>query len=240
MTGLTVKEREVVVPGEKLAEGMDYLPSYGTYRHGEYIRASKLGLVAIDGRAIKIIPVSGKYLPKKGDVIITKVVDITLNGWIVDTNSAYRAMLPLKDGTSDYIARGADLTKYYTFGDYLVTKIFNVTSQNIIDISMRGPGLRKLPEGRVLKVNPNKVPRIIGKQGSMVSMIKSATKCNIIVGQNGVVWLSGEPKMELIAIEAINKIQDESHTSGLTERMKEFLTSKCGEFTNIEGEQDVQ
>lgn len=183
MSELLVKEKSVVVPGEELANGMDYLPSEGTYRQGEIIRANKLGLVMLEGRALRIVPVSGVYLPKRGDVIIGKVVDITYSGWMFDVNCAYRAMLGLKDATSDFISKGADLTKYYTFGDRVVAKIYNVTSQNLIDITLKGPGLRKLEGGRILNVTPSKVPRIIGKSGSMISMIKDATKCQIVVGQ---------------------------------------------------------
>jgi len=43
----------------------------------------------------------------------------------------------------------------------------------------------------------------------MVSLIKNATGCKIIVGQNGVIWIDGEPKNEVIAIEAIRKIEEE-------------------------------
>jgi len=220
---LLVKDKSVVVPGEELASGMDYLPTSGTYRDGDKIISSRLGLVHIEGRLVRIIPLSGKYLPKRGDVIIAKVVDITLNGWRCDINSAYSSLLGMKEGTSEFIARGADLTRYYTFGDYIVTQVSNVTSQNIVDLSARGPGLKKLGEGRVIRVDPNKVPRVIGKAGSMVSMIKDATGCRISVGQNGVIWIQGEPSKELIAIEAIMKIEAESHISGLTERIKQLL-----------------
>ena len=56
-------------------------------------------------------------------------------------------------------------------------------------------------------------------------MIKSATNCQIIVGQNGVVWLSGEPKNVRLAQQAIRKIEAESHVAGLTEDIKNFLQS---------------
>jgi len=223
MGDLLVKDKEVVVPGEEIATGMDYLPAEGTFREGETIIASRLGLVNVQGRLIKLIPLSGKYLPKRDDVIIGKVVDVTLNGWIFEINSAYSAMLGLKDATSEFIRRGADLTKYFTFGDYLVTRIFNVTSQNLVDLTLKGPGLRKLGDGMIIIVKPNKVPRIIGKAGSMVSMIKDYTQCQIIVGQNGVVWIKGEPENEIISIEVIRKIEAEAHISGLTERIKDFL-----------------
>jgi len=81
------------------------------------------------------------------------------------------------------------LTKYFDIGDYVMAKIINVTSQKLVDVTMKGPGLRKLKGGRIIQVNPYKVPRIIGKAGSMVTMIKDATGCRILVGQNGLVWI---------------------------------------------------
>jgi exosome complex component RRP4 len=223
MSQLNIEEKQIVVPGEILAEGLDYLPGAGTYRNNDKIIACRLGIVNVEGRAIKTIALSGRYMPNKNDVIIGKVIDITFSGWRLDTNSAYSGMLMLKDATSEFIARGADLTQYYNLDDYLVCKITNVTSQKLIDLSMKGPGLRKLGIGRIITVNPHKVPRIIGKAGSMVSMIKNYTNCKIIVGQNGLIWLQGNPKDEVLAVKVIKKIESESHISGLTERIKEFL-----------------
>lgn len=223
MGKLLIKEREIVVPGETLAEGMDYLPGSGTYREGERILAGKLGLSYTDGRTIKLISLSGRYLPKRNDTIIGKVMDVSLHGWRLEINSPYTAMLSMKDATSDYIAKGADLTKYFALGDHIVTEITNVTSQKLVDVSMKGPGLRKLRGGRILEVNTNKVPRIIGKQGSMVTMIKEVTGCKITVGQNGLIWIDGEPNMELIAVNTIKKIAEESHLSGLTDKIKQYL-----------------
>jgi exosome complex component RRP4 len=224
MSEIKVNDKEVVVPGEVLAVGMDYLPSYGTHREGDKILASRLGLVTIEGKVIKLVPLSGVYLPKAGDTIIGPVVEILLSGWRVGTNSAYPAVLNMKDATSEFIPRGANLTRYIAIGDYVMVKIFNVTSQNLVDITMKGPGLRKLKGGRVISVNANKVPRIIGKQGSMVSMIKDYTNCQILVGQNGIVWIQGtEPAREMLAVETIKKIEREAHLVGLTDRIKAFL-----------------
>jgi|WetSurMetagenome_2_1015567.scaffolds.fasta_scaffold491197_1 exosome complex component RRP4 len=223
MANLIVKEKSIVVPGEVLAEGLDYMPGFGTYRAGDKIMGSRLGVALIDGRAVKVMPLAGAYIPKTHDVVVGKVIDVTFSGWRLEINSAYSAMLMMKDGSSDYIARGADLTHYYNLGDYLVCKITNVTSQKLVDLTMKGPGLKKLHSGRIIKVNPNKVPRVIGKQGSMVSMIKHATGCRVVVGQNGLIWLQGEPADEVLAIQTIRKIEKESHSQGLTDRIKEFL-----------------
>ena len=225
MSEIKIKDKEIGVPGEVLGTGMDILPGSGTYRNGENIVANRLGLAMIDGRTIKLIPLSGRYMPKTGDTIICKVIDVGFNGWRLDTNSAYSAMLSMKDATSEFIQRGANLTQYYDLGDYIVCKIVNVTSQKLIDVTMKGPGLRKLKGGRTIEVASNKVPRIIGKQGSMVVMIKDATGCNIMVGQNGLIWIDGEPLRELLAIQAIRKIEAESHLSGLTDKIKDYLES---------------
>ena len=223
MNKINVKDKDIVVPGEILAVGMESFPGIGTYREGENIIAVRLGLVQLDGRTIKLIPLSGRYIPQKYDTIICKVIDVSMNGWRLDTNSPYSAMLSMKDATSEFIPRGADLKKFYDIGDNVVCKIFNVTSQKLVDITMKGMGLSKLKGGRIINVSSNKVPRIVGKQGSMVSMIKQATKCNITVGQNGLIWIDGSPKGELLAVNAIRKIEEESHLSGLTEKIEEFL-----------------
>ena len=241
MGKLLIKDKEIAVPGECLAEGMDYLPGAGTYREGDKIHSSRLGLATIDGRAIKLIPLAGRYQPKRGDVIIGFVKDIMINSWILDIDSAYTAMLSAKEGTAEYIPKGADLTQYFIFGDYVVCGITNVTPQKLVDVSMKGPGLRKLKDGRVIKINTYKVPRVIGKKGSMVSMIKQATGCRIIVGQNGVAWIqSDDPKMEHLAVETIKKIEREAHISGLTDRIKSFLEKATGKQIPVaaEGEQN--
>ncbi|MBS3135886.1 RNA-binding protein [Candidatus Woesearchaeota archaeon] len=233
MGEVLVKEKEIVIPGQVLVKGMDAFPGSGSYRDKEEIYSSRLGIVYLDGRAIKVVPVSGVYMPKIGDMVIGRVFDITMNGWRIELNCTYPSMMSLKDATSDYIQKGADLTQYYNIGDYVVCKITNVTSQKLVDVSMREPGLKKLSGGRIFKVSPSKVPRIIGKKGSMISMIKLSTGCRIVVGQNGLAWISGDLENEFIALQAIKKIEDQSHCSGLTNSIKEFLEEKTGK--KIEG-----
>ncbi|MFC1730912.1 exosome complex RNA-binding protein Rrp4 [candidate division KSB1 bacterium] len=230
MGEIKVKDKEVAVPGQVLATGMDFLPSYKTYRLGEEIRAQGLGIVKVEGKVLKIISLSGRYMPKRNDTIIAQVIDVLMSGWRFDINSAYSAMLPLKDASSRYIERGSDLTKIYALGDYVSCMVTNVTSQKLVDISMKGPSLRKLTGGRIIEVNTHKVPRIIGKQGSMVSLIKESTGCRIVVGQNGIIWIDGEPEKEVIAVNAIMKIEEEAHQAGLTDRIKKYLDEEIAKL----------
>jgi len=58
----------------------------------------------------------------------------------------------------------------------------------------------------------------------MISMIKQETGCNIILGLNGVVLITGKTlEDEQLAMRAILKIEQESHTSGLTDRVTQML-----------------
>lgn len=76
-------------------------------------------------------------------------------------------------------------------------------------------------------VTPAKVPRIIGRQGSMVEMIKELTGTQIVVGQNGIVWVKGDN--EDIAAEAVLKIEEKSHITGLTDYIKVMLEKRLKE-----------
>lgn len=225
---LLVKDKDIVVPGEVLASGMSYLPGHGTYRDNDKVIANRLGLLNIDGKVLKTVPLAGRYMPKRNDVIIGKVIDILMSGWRLEINSPYSAVLPLKDASFNYIAKGADLTRYFELDDYVVVKITNVTSQNLVDVTCKGPGLHKLKGGRIIHVNTHKVPRIIGKKGSMVSLVKKATDCKVTVGQNGIAWISGDPEMEVITVNAIKMIEEQSHVSGLTEKVESYLEKSTG------------
>lgn len=232
-----VKDRDIVVPGEVLATGMGYLPSKGTYRNGDDIIAERVGLITIDGKVIKLTPVAGGYLPKVGDVIVARVFDVLMSGWRVSTESPYDAVLSLAEGSNEFISRSANLRRYHDIGDYILCKITNTSSQMLVDVSMKGPGLRKLYGGRIIKVDPMKVPRIIGKKASMVQMIKESTGVKIAVGQNGVVWLNGTPKAELVAVECIELIVKKAHMSGLTDEIKKWLDKNCKKLPKVEVEE---
>src|SRR3989344_2162082 len=238
MGELLVKTKEIVVPGQILANGMDFLPANGTFRENDNIIASQLGLINIDGRLIKIIPLNGKYVPKRGDTIIGRIVDMSFSNWYVDIGCANDAVMSSRDST-EFVEKGADLAQYYSFGDYISAQVTKVT-RSTVEITMRAPGLRKLSPGKIMKVASSKVPRIIGKQGSMISLIKEKTGTRIIVGQNGIVWISGEPENVLTASEAIEMIEKKAHREGLTEEMTKFLESKCKNLKVIKGEQHVQ
>ncbi len=224
MSEILKKERDVVLPGEKLVESLDYLPGRNVFREGNDIFAKKVGLVSVLNRVVSVIPFNSVYIPKVGDMVIGEVIDIQSNGWILDIGAPFEAYLPLS-GVREFIdTTRTELSKVYGLGDILYGKIHVVNQHNSIHISMQDIKARKFRDGHVIRVNAAKVPRVIGKEGSMVNLIKDKTGCHISVGQNGMIWLAGE--YELVAEQAIRLIEEEAASEGLTDRMAMFLKEK--------------
>ena len=217
------KKREIAIPGEVIVKGKDYLPGEGARREGEEIIASRFGLADVSGRLVKVIPLTGSYIPRLGNVIIGRVTDINFNGWMVDIKATNQAFLLASD-ISRYL-RG-ELTDYYDVGDVMACKIVEIKPKGI-DLTIRAPGLGKLENGIIIHINSNKVPRVIGREGSMIKLIKQETNCDIVVGQNGVVWISGKKiEDELKAKEAIMFVVNKSFVEGLTEKLNAWFKEK--------------
>src|SRR3989344_2132468 len=213
--------REIVIPGEKIADGDDYLEGEGTRKEGKSIIASRFGLADKSDRLIKIIPLSGIYMARRGNIVIGKVLDITFNGWIIDIGSPYASFLPVAE-CPRFINKN-DLAEFYDIGDMIVAKVRSVKRKGI-DLTIKTRGLGKLEGGMIIKINSNKVPRVIGKAGSMINLIKEATGCDITVGQNGIRWIRGSKvEDELFAEKAIRFVTEKSFIEGLTEKTKEWI-----------------
>ncbi len=225
-------KRRLVIPGELLGEGRG---SYGTYEERENVNGmdvtnvySKfIGLAENKNGYFIVIPLSGVYNPKKGDGIIGKIAEVDFSKWIVDVNSPYQAVMPLAEAVDEFVdLTTTDLTKYFNYDDIIFAEISTVTKAKSVQLSMKNRKCRKLKGGRIIKVTPAKVPRIIGKGGSMVEMIKNLTGTQIVVGQNGLVWVKGEN--EDVATEAVLEIEEKPHLEGLTDRIREMLEKKTG------------
>jgi len=216
-------KREIAIPGEAIVSGKDYLPGEGTRRAGEEILAEKFGLIDISGRLVKIIPLSGIYMPRPGNVVIGRVIDSNFSGWMMDINAPYSSFLPVAE--CPRFIKG-DLTEFLDIGDMVVCKVDNVKPKGV-DLTIKIRGLGKLEGGMIIFINSNKVPRVIGREGSMIKLIKDETRCDIVVGQNGLIWISGENvESELKAKEAIMFVVEKSFVEGLTEKVKEWFERK--------------
>lgn len=217
--------REIVVPGDLLAISSKKAGP-GTYSEGGKIFASQLGIKSVRPDSISVVPFAGQYIPIRGDLVVGKIVDIGPSNWLVDINSPYPS--PLHVNEVPWRVEFGETGKFMSVGDVVLLKIIGVDEMMRIQVSMQEHGLRKLAGGMVIEVSPSKVPRVIGKNGSMIQMLKNMTGCRIYVGQNGRIWIDGELDSIVKAVRAIRMIEDEAHSLGLTEKVKELLEQSSG------------
>lgn len=233
MRRVFVQNRELVVPGTLLAQG-PFKNGRGTFKEGNRIYSTVVGLVDIRNDFIRVIPLEGPYIPEVGDNVIGKIVDVKFSSWTVDIGAPYQATLRIQDAVEEKIdLLKMDLRKIFDIGDIIYAKVKAFNEVNQIDLTTKGMPFNGGPlrGGQIVKITPSKVPRLIGKGGSMINIIKKMTQTRIIVGQNGWVWVSGrKEELERVAIEAIIKVDKESHIQGLTDRVKELLLTRLKEL----------
>ena len=210
-------KRTIVIPGEVIVSGNEFLPGDGTERRDKDIVALRYGLAEENNKLVKVIPLSGTYMPRRGNVVIGNVEDVTFNGWVINIGAPEHTFLTLME-VPRFVNKN-NLEEVMDIGDNVVAKIYGVNKRGI-DLTIKGRGLGKIEEGLILEINPNKVPRVIGKEGSMIKIIKEQTGCNVTVGQNGLIWIKGDTiENELFAKRAIMFIAEKSFVSGLTDEV---------------------
>ncbi len=214
-----VENKDLVIPGQVLSDD-EYYSGRGTFKENGKICSSLIGLVSLRNKKIRVIPLKSKYVPKKGDVVIGKINDVRFSMWDVDINSPYSGILPAFEV---FGREKKELNKVYDVGDVLFLRVVDVDEIKKAKLGLKGRGMGKFKGGIIVDIAPTKVPRLIGKKGSMINMIKDKTKCKIVVGQNGLVWVKGDEDMEQLTRNIIHLIEAEAHTSGLTNKIKNKL-----------------
>jgi len=222
------QKREVVVPGQLLAEGR-YRPSYGTYDENGKIYSTLVGLAELRGNTVKVVALEGAYIPKEGDLVIGIITTVAGNNWKVDIGGPYGASLhannALRRPYSD------DISEYMDIGDVISAEVIAFDRQTGPFLSMKGRGLRVLDKGMLFDVSPAKIPRIIGRRGSMINMITDHLRIQTVVGQNGRIWIKAPDTASLrLAIKAFKTIEAQAHTSNLTERINTMLAAEVAEI----------
>jgi len=228
------ENRQLVTPGDLLAEG-NYVAGDNTYKEGDKIYAARVGLFNSDDRNLYVVALKAFYIPSVGDLVIGKVVEVSLGSWVLDIKAPYLAMLRASDALDrPFNPQRDDLPSIFDVGDLILCKVIDYDRTRDPLLTVREPGLGKIARGQVTEITPTKIPRVIGRKGSMISMLKRETGCQITVGQNGLIMVNGKtPEDERLAIMAIRKIEQEAHTSGLTDRVGEMIRKEKGGVENV-------
>ncbi|MFQ5837205.1 MAG: exosome complex RNA-binding protein Rrp4 [Thermoplasmata archaeon] len=221
----TPVKREVVVPGD-LLDGGDLKPGVGTFSEGGPIYSALLGIKSERAGYVNIIPLGGRYIPRPGDAVIGKVVDVGPTYWVVDIDSPYPA--PMHVNEVPWRVDFGDTARYLDVEDAILAKVLSVDETKRVNLTMKDHTSRKLTGGQIVEISHAKVPRVIGKKGSMINLIKSYTKCRMFVGQNGRIWIDGSIDDMINAVAVVKMVEEQAQVMGLTETVKAFLDSVYG------------
>jgi exosome complex component RRP4 len=217
-------KRRYVVPGDKIAEG-NFRPLMNVIKVGNSIIATRIGIAESGREGVKVIPLSGVYIPRVNDIVIGKITDHSSLSWEVDVNSCFSGHLPAQDVFGrDFSPARDDMGRQLATGDLIAARIIAFDRTRDPMLTIQDKDLGKIPRGELLKISPTRVPRLIGKRGSMIQTIEQATQTRILIGQNGIVVVMGRTlDGTKLAIRAIRMVEEEAHTANLTQRVKVLL-----------------
>jgi len=226
---MKVRHREIVAPGDIIAEGEFKKKSYpNMILYKNKLLSTILGVVEIKSEEeLKISPLEGSYIPQEGDLVIGIVEEINPTYVYLDIKAPYKGVLqaseilgrpmnPLRDVLSDYVS----------IGDVFLARVerFDLLRDPLLTIR-KEKGLGKITEGVLIEVNPTRIPRIIGRKSSMLETLTTETGCDIVVCTNGRILIRRcpTPDHEEILIKAIRIIESQPYIRGLTDKIKEYI-----------------
>jgi len=215
------EKREIVIPSQLLGDVKEKKAGRGTFVENGKIYAEVLGVLSPSKEYINVVPLKGRYDPIRDDFVIGIVIEAMSSSWLVDINAAYPALLHVNEVPWD--VDFGETEKYLNTGDTVMSKVLQVDQEKKLQVTLKDRNLYKVKGGYMIEVEPSKVPRIIGKKASMISLLKKYTNCRIFVGQNGRIWIDGDESGVKKVIETINMIEKEALSYGLTNKIEELL-----------------
>ena len=217
-------QNQFVLPGDIIVTG-HYTPEQNVIIDGDRVIATTVGFSEIKDSNVSVISLTGFYIPKIDDLIIGKVISYSALSWEIDINSYYSAILPASDIFGrDFTSSRDNLSLKLDKGDLIAARIVNVGSTREPLITISGQDLGKIDSGELVKISPSKVPRLIGKQGSMIQAIEGATNSSITIGQNGLIILNNDNNSGLEqATRAIKMIEINLYEPNLEEKIQNLL-----------------
>ena len=218
---MTENKREIVVPSQFIGDADKLKAGRGTFIEDGKIYSEKLGILNKKSDFVQIVPLKGKYDAVEGDFVIGIVEEPLSSSWLVDINAPYPALLHVNEVQWD--VDFGETEKYLNQGDAIMAKILEVNIEKKLQITLKDRNLYKIRGGYITYIEPSKVPRLIGKKGSMIALLKKYSNSRMFIGKNGRIWIDGKEENISKVIQAINIIENESLSFGLTNKIEEFF-----------------
>ncbi|MEM0021075.1 MAG: exosome complex RNA-binding protein Rrp4 [Fervidicoccaceae archaeon] len=203
-----IQQRDIVLPGDLIAEGKIETNSVYLYKEGNKYYSSIIGLAEIKEDKVYLIPMEHAYIPKPNDMVVGLITDVGPTYWTVDINSPYEGQLPVGETLLRQTQATVDtLRKFLSIGDHVLLRVLAFDRLRDPVLTMRGKGLGKITQGKVIELSSRVANLLLFRKRTLVELIAKETETSIFVGNNGRIWLYGkDPILEDIAILALKKI----------------------------------
>ena len=78
-------KRRFVIPGEVVARG-SLRAETNVIRVGDNLVSTRVGMAEIAHDAVRVVPLSGPYIPRIDDLVVGKIIDYSAFAWEADIN----------------------------------------------------------------------------------------------------------------------------------------------------------
>ncbi len=198
--------QEIVYPGDVVSETAVRMPH--TYIEDGKTYSMILGFKDLASGGI--VPLEGGWTPKVEETVIGIVSSERNNVYEVDVGPHYRAIII-----------GGKYERFsFEIGDVVEATVKDIEDGRTIILIYP----KALTGGVVISIKPSKIPRLIGKNNTMINQIAQSTGSRISVGKNGMVWIKDGDVA--LATAAILRVEEEAHVPGLTERIKHMVEKR--------------
>lgn len=209
-----MNQRQIVLPGECVAKGAVRIPH--TFIEDNNTYAAAIGFLDAEG---KYVPLESPYRPFEGDMVLGIITEIKgTAGYILEMNHPSHAFIPART-----------MRTRLSIGDIVLAQVERVDEVGNVDAM----NARRLPVGHLLEFPPAKIPRLIGRKSSMLALIQEHAGGEIIVGNNGLIWVSENSNISLVR-NACELVIKNAHFSGLTDKMGAFLSEQIKHIKKVD------
>ncbi|BCS90730.1 MAG: exosome complex component Rrp4 [Candidatus Micrarchaeota archaeon] len=190
--------REIVLPGDIVI--VDEVNRDILYKDRDNLYATVISLY--DPATKTIVPLEQIWKPRVEEKVVGIVQELSRKGYIIWLHPLYKGVLRIN--------------KELKTGDAVYAEIKAING-GVIDLKL----IRELSNYSIIKIKSTRIPRVIGKNSSMINQIKELSKSDIVVGMNGVIAVRGPNTEKVFSV--LRLIEKEAHKTGLTEKVSKML-----------------
>ena len=181
----------IVVPGEVITTEQGFLKGHGVYVQDGKMIASVCGVVERVNKLISVRSLKSRYVPKIGDVVVARVVDLGSSAWDMDIASHQYATLSINSillpGGEHRRRTDADILQMrsiFVENDLISAEVQQVNRNGSVSLHTRSPKYGKLSNGVLVTVPCVLIKRL--KQ----HFVNLPCGVGCIFGYNGYVWVT--------------------------------------------------